>query len=479
MVGITSYGAYVPLWRLKKEAMAKGAKGEKPICNFDEDTITMSVAAAIDCLNGIDRQIVDGLYLATTTSPYKEHLGATTIALAVDLRRNIYTADFANSLRAGTSALKSAIDAVRSGSARQVLVVAADCRTGAPGSDLELRCGDAAAAILVGDASAAVELEAGYSVADEMMDIWRSDDDAYIRSWEGRFVWEEGTARVVPQAVSALLAQCNISPAEFSRVVFYGPEPRRYADLARMLKFDPKTVLQDNLSPAIGDVGVAHPLLLLITALAEAQPGDRILLASYANGCDVLAMRATDEVRRVGNGEHLKKCLESKKVLDDYHTYLGWRRILDAKALALDAPFTKKVYRYPTGDLSATSLWREREQNLRLYGSKCKVCGLIDHPPQRVCSRCYSKDQFDLIRLAEKKGKIFTYTMDYVISEVDVPMVIAVIDFDDGGRIMSLVTDREVEAVGVGMPVEMTFRKLFQSAGIHNYYWKAMPLRFG
>ena len=29
------------------------------------------------------------------------------------------------------------------------------------------------------------------------------------------------------------------------------------------------------------------------------------------------------------------------------------------------------------------------------------------------------------------------------------------------------------------MRVEMTFRKLFTSDGIHNYFWKARPLRTG
>ena len=62
MVGITSYGAYVPFWRLNKDAISKGSRGEKAICNFDEDSITMAVAAAIDCLNGTEREHVDGLF---------------------------------------------------------------------------------------------------------------------------------------------------------------------------------------------------------------------------------------------------------------------------------------------------------------------------------------------------------------------------------------------------------------------------------
>ncbi|MDP6783471.1 MAG: 3-hydroxy-3-methylglutaryl CoA synthase, partial [Dehalococcoidia bacterium] len=72
MVGITGVGAYVPLFRLGKETAGWKAPGEKPVANFDEDSITMAVAATMDCLNGGDKSTVDGLHFATTTSPYSE-----------------------------------------------------------------------------------------------------------------------------------------------------------------------------------------------------------------------------------------------------------------------------------------------------------------------------------------------------------------------------------------------------------------------
>ncbi len=53
MAGITSYGAYVPLFRLDKKAIR--GRGEKAICNFDEDNITMAVEAITDCLKGVKR----------------------------------------------------------------------------------------------------------------------------------------------------------------------------------------------------------------------------------------------------------------------------------------------------------------------------------------------------------------------------------------------------------------------------------------
>ena len=101
MVGITAFGAYVPFLRLDRTAIGKGGKGEKSMANFDEDSITMAVAAVMDCLKGIDRDAVDALFFASTTSPYREKQTAATVAVSSDLRQNILTADFANSLRSG------------------------------------------------------------------------------------------------------------------------------------------------------------------------------------------------------------------------------------------------------------------------------------------------------------------------------------------------------------------------------------------
>ena len=121
MQGIVSYGAHIPVCRLSRDAIAKAwgrpaAPGEKAVANFDEDSITMAVAACIDCLNGIYRETIDGLYVASTSFPYREKKASSLIATAIDLRRHVFTADFANSLSGGTAALRAALDAIRSGS---------------------------------------------------------------------------------------------------------------------------------------------------------------------------------------------------------------------------------------------------------------------------------------------------------------------------------------------------------------------------
>lgn len=467
MVGLTSYSAYVPFHRLSREAIGRGLRGEKAVANFDEDSITMSVAAALDCLNGIDRQRIDGLFFASTTSPYKEKECATTVAVACDLRRDIITADFANTLKSGTAALRSALDAVKAGSAKQVLVTAADCRIGAIGSSFEQNCGDGAAALLIGDSDVAVEVEASHSVSNEMFDVWRADGDTYIRSWEDRFGLSEGYLKVVSEAVSGVLRKCDLTPQDFAKVVFYAPDSRRPVELARNLGFDPRTQLQDHFIDSMGNTGTPYPLMLLVAALEEAKPGERILLASYGNGSDAFVLRATEGIENIRDRRGMKRHLESKRGFADYKTYLRWRGLT-----TIEEPQS-----FPLGDISAPPLWREQSRNLSLHGGKCKVCGTIQYPPQRVCTKCHAKDQFEGIRLSDKRGTIVTFAADHVSSPIDTPIVITMINFDGGGRMQCLMTDRVFEEVKVGMPVEMSFRRLFYRDGIYNYFWKSVPVR--
>ena len=88
-----------------------------------------------------------------------------------------------------------------------------------------------------------------------------------------------------------------------------------------------------------------------------------------------------------------------------------------------------------------------------------------------------AKDEFEDYRFADKRGRIFNFTHDSIATSPDPPATNVIVDFDGGGRGMFDLTDREPDEVEIGMPVEMTFRKLFFDRGIHNYYWRARPIR--
>jgi len=465
MAGIISYGVYVPLWRLDLGSLPGGGRGERAIANFDEDSLTMGVAAALNCMNDIDRSTIDGLFFATTTSPYKEKQVSVTAATALDLREDIITADFANSLRAGTTALKVAADAVKGGSAKKILVIASDMRLALPGSDFERVFGDGAAAFIIGNEDAAVEIKDSYAISDEMFDIWRTDEDKFPRSWEGRFILEEGYFRVLPKALAAYGKKSSLTPKDVSKVIFNGPDPRRHRDMAKMLGLEPSQV-QDPLFGVVGDTGAAFSLMLLAAALEDSKPGDRMLLANYGSGADVLLLEAMKEL---DHKRGIKSYISSKKVLSDYLTYLRWHDLVEMSEGGRRRPAPPSP--------SASALWREVDKNIRLHGVKCKHCGAIQYPPQRVCFNCKTHDEFEDYRFADKKGKVFTYSVDGMTPTPNPPFVLTVVDFEEGGRIWLSMTDKNVQDVKVGMPLELTFRKLFTGGGIHNYYWECMPVR--
>jgi len=459
MAGITSYGAYIPFYRLGRETTGWGMPIEKPVVNFDEDSITMAVAAGMDCVSGREREAVDSLLFATTTSPYAEKQGAAQVAAAVDLRRDISTNDVTNSLRAGAQALRLAVDAVKAGSARQVMVTAADCRTGTPGSEFDQVSGDGAGALLIADEGVIAEVVDSFSVSDEVLDNWRAEGDGAVRSWEDRFVLQTGYLSVLPEAVQGLLKKVNLNIKDINRAVLYGPNPRRHQEMAGQLGLSPAQV-QDPLFGRMGNTGAAYSLMLLIAALEEAEPGEKILLGSYGDGADAFLLETTDAITKFNGRRGIKGNLERKRI----RKAVGVRGA-DLRGLEGGGP-------------SISARWRDRESIDRLHGAKCRSCGLVQFPLQRICTRCHAKDQWETVRLSDKPGSIFTFSLDYLVPGIDRPLAIVVINFDGGGRGLFMMTDREVEDVCCEAPVEMSFRKLRSSGGVHNYYWKAIPRRF-
>lgn len=470
MVGITAYGAYVPFNRLQRKKIKDVlgipvAGGEKAVANYDEDSVSMAVSAALNCIAGKDTGRIDALYFATTTSPYREKQSATTIAKAIDLRDDIRTADFADSLRVGSTALLTAVDAVRSW-AGEVLVTMADCRLGASQSQFEQTLGDGGVAFVVGKENVLAEVEYCHSIAGEIIDYWRSSQDTFIRSWEERFIISQGYNRAVPLTVKQLLQKVNLSPADFARIVLYGPNPRYQMALAQKMGFQSEQI-QDSLFATVGNAGTANAPMMLAGALDEASPGDRILFVTFGEGCDALIFRVTDNISSFRPLKSLNEYIQSKRSDMDYGKYLKWRNLL-----TLEPP------RRPERNIpSVAAMWRKYKQNLSFYGSRCTACGTPQFPVQRVCIHCQAKDEMEDYRFADKKAVITTYTVDYLAASPDPPTTIAVIDFSGGGRMICEMTDADPSRVEIGMEVEMSFRRLYEAGGIHNYFWKAQPKR--
>jgi uncharacterized OB-fold protein len=150
-----------------------------------------------------------------------------------------------------------------------------------------------------------------------------------------------------------------------------------------------------------------------------------------------------------------------------YARYLKWRGILQ----------TEKPRRPDPDRPAAPPVFRRRHWKFSFVGSECTACGTRHLPPQKVCVQCGAVDQMKEVPFANRRGRVATYTLDRLAFTLQPPMVMAMIDFEGGGRVELEVTDCEPETVDIGMELEMTFRRLFTADGVHNYFWKARPVR--
>ena len=477
MTGIVSYGAYVPRYRLARSKIssamgwlnAAALSGEKAVANYDEDSLTMATAAGKECLTGVNQRNIDALYLATTTAPYLERESAVIISLALDLRSSIRTADFANSLKAGTEALLLSCDSVKVGGAGNVLVCASDCRLGKPGSLQELMLGDGAAAILIGNDGVVASLEGSYSVSYDFPDRWRAATDKFVRTPEDRWVRDEAYNKFIPEAITGLLKKCGLEAKDLAKVIYPCLYARDHANIGRKLGFQPEQI-QEPLLATVGDNGTATPLMMLVAALEEAKPGDNILVASHGNGSQALFFKVTEDIKKRRGGRGIQKYLNTKAELDPYEKYLTFRGIIP----------TEMGVRGEVGTTQLPLAWREQKTILSLYGSRCKSCGTPQYPPQRICvnPECGAVDEMEPYSFADKKTTLFSYTEDHLAFSVSPPQMYGMIDFEGGGRYWFDITDCEAGSLQVDMPMELTFRKKYvdEMRGIHGYFWKAMPV---
>lgn len=481
MAGIISYGAYVPYHRINRKTIfgamgwldaATNVKGEKAICNYDEDTITMAVTAAIHCLKGLDRNKVDGVYLATISSPAIERQAAGTVASALDMEGNIRSADFAGSTKVGTAAMITAYDAVKAGSLNNVLACASDSRTGKPGSGDEQNYGDASTAFLIGNEGVIAEIKGSYSVSYDFMGHWEGDTDSYGHFWEARWITDEGYNPQLIEAAKGALKQCSVEIDGVSKVIIPSINARAAKIVAKKLKLTDEQV-QTPVFDMVGDCGNAQSLLMLAAALDEAKPGDKILVLSYGNGSDAILIEATDAITSFTPAKTVGKMLEAKREITNYNQYLVFREVLPIetgiRGEELDAAPTQ-----------VSRLWRERKEIMALCGSKCKKCGTPQYPFQKVCVNpdCGAIDEGEWYRFSDKKGKLFTYTVDSLAFTFNPPQAYGVIEWEGGGKFWFDISDCDPADLEVGMEMEMSFRRKYHDKwrGLSVYFWKAIPV---
>ncbi len=479
--GILSFGAYLPRARLQRKAIAAAnawfapglrglAKGERAICNWDEDSITMGVEAARDCLVGFDRQSLTQLVLASSTLPFDDRQNAGVVANALQLQSALRSMDQAGSQRAGSTALAAALDGGAAPGC--TLVIASDTRKSKAGSTQEMHYGDGAAAMLVGHGEPLARLVASHSETVDFVHQYRMHDHAHDYAWEERWVRDEGYLKIVPRAVSALLAKSGVDAASVTHFCMPGTLSRIGAAVAKRCGLGEDAV-RDNLAAVCGDTGVAHPLLMLAAALEDAKPGDRILLAAFGEGCDALLFEVTPAVAKASGrrgAKGVKGALESRREDGNYMRYLSFNNLVDLE---------RGMRAEPDKPTQMTVLYRNRDMIQGLVGGKCRNCGTVQYPRQRYCvnPECNALDSQDDYAFSERNGTLMSYTADSLTYSPDPPTYFGMVQFDGGGRMLMDFSEVEAGKIDVGLPVRLVFRIKDTDAmrGFVRYFWKATP----
>ena len=472
MRGIISAAGSVPYRRLARSDIndfmgSGGGKGSRAVASHDEDTTTLGVEAARLALRSAPGHTPDALWFATSRPAYLDKTNATAVAAALRLPGDVGSYDFGGALRSGVGCL---IAALRGGGT--TLVVAADMRDGLPTSSDEAAGGDAGAATLVGEGpDVLAELVATASATDEFTDRWRAPGDRTSKLWEERF-GENRYLALGEDALVRALKSAGLEIGDVGRLVVTGMHGRAVSGLVKRLKLG-ESVVVDDLTSSVGQSGAAHPLLVLASALESlsasgARAGTIIVALHLADGADAIVLRTTDALAswqparptadQVANGAALP-----------YAKFLAWRGQLQPEPPRRPEP----------ARVSSTAAYRNEEWKFGFVGSKDRSTGALHLPPSRVSMEGGAVDDMEAVAMADAIGTVVTSTIDRLAYSPSPPIVFAVVDFDGGGRYPVELTDADPDEIRAGSRVEMTFRRLFSADGIHDYFWKARPVRNG
>jgi 3-hydroxy-3-methylglutaryl CoA synthase/uncharacterized OB-fold protein len=454
-LGIDAYAAYLPAYALHDNRLDPTQEATQParpggparsVAAFDEDTVTMAVAA-------LRRLTFSGpLLLATTNAPYEAKTSATIVHEALGLAPEQAVVDLRGH-RSGATALDLALT---TGAA----AASADLRTTRPGAPDELAQGDAAAAFVAGSGAAAVLL-ARAAHTTELLERWRLPGERHDRVWDERFT-AEILVEAATHAVRRALTQAGLDAVD--HVAVSSSNARAAAVLRKALRGKGTDAAVERVT---GFTGAAHPGLLLANALDDAEPGQTVLLVSATEGADVFVFRVGDGVRQARGGATVKAQLDRRQALT-YGRYLRWRGLLDVQGPArpaAQAPASPPMHR--------RAGWK-----YRLEGSQCGACGQVTTPPGRVCASCgIAGDGSAKVSLRDRAARVVSVTRDHLTTMPEPDVAVVVVDFDGGGRLAGYATDVPPGEVTVGMTVTPTFRRLWSTEGIHNYFWKLVPER--
>ena len=334
----------------------------------------------------------------------------------------------------------------------------------------EMRFGDSAAALTLRQGQSDREIPRqpfGHARAPSTISAAKGEEFDY--GWEERWIRDEGYSKIVPAAIKALLEKTGAKAADIAHFILPCPFAKLDQTIAKQAGIDPAKT-RDNLAAVVGDTGSTHSLLMLVAALEDAKPGEKILVVQFGQGCDALLFEATREISEVKRSG-VKAALARRKEETNYMKYLAFNGLIELEK-GMRAEIDKRT--------ALTTCNIERATCCSASSAcKCRQCGSEQFPRSRICvnPNCKAFDSQDPYGFSELNASVLSWSADSLTYSMDPPNHYGMVTFAEGGRLMADITDVEQGQVDTGMKVRMAFRiKDFdEKRGFRRYFWKAVP----
>ncbi len=335
-VGIVSYGAYIPRYRIKTEEIAKvwgdNANSiieglmiyEKSVPDKDEDTITIAVEAARNAIKraNVDPERIEAVFTGSESHPYAVKPTSTVVAEAIGATPNLTAADFEFACKAGTAAVQACIGLADSGKIDLGMAIGSDVSQGAPGDALEYTAAAGGVAYIIGKKNLAAEIESMYSYTTDTPDFWRREGMPYPEHG-GRFTGEPGYFKHVTSAALGLMQKLGTKPTDYNYAVFHQPNGKFPARVAKMLGFSTEQIKPGLVVSRLGNTYSGSCMMGLAATLDIAKPGDRIFMTAFGSGAgsDAFSIKVTDKIDDIRNRAPGVEELLANPIYINYATY--------------------------------------------------------------------------------------------------------------------------------------------------------------
>lgn len=345
MIGIVSYGAYIPKYRIKPSQIAQTwgkevseiekslGVFEKAVASYDEDAITLAIEAANHALlNGqIDPSQIGGITIGSESHPYAVKPSSTTVAEILGMGNDYLAADLEFACKAGTAGIQLLSGLIAQNKAKYVLAVGSDVAQSRPADVLEYTASSASAAFILGKQNIIANLLDFTSYSSDTPDFWRKDSEKFP-SHAGRFTGFPAYFAHVLGASTKMLKQAKMQPKDFDYAIFHMPNAKFPKQAAKKLGFTPKQLAPGFIVEYIGNPYSASSLVGLAATLDIAKPGDKIFMCSYGSGAgsDTFVFEVTDQIlqhqkaikhtvaKQIKDKEYIDYSLIAKNILTKY-----------------------------------------------------------------------------------------------------------------------------------------------------------------